>query len=108
MPPLGIAVERLHDAIKRHKDKLHFVHAEDLTTDPVETMNAVWDYLEMDRFEINPLNVEQYTDEHELGWPYGEHKIRNVVKPLKPDWHEVLGREFSEQIKQSFDWINDL
>lgn len=107
-PPLGIAVERLHDAIKTHKDKLHFVHAEDLTSNPVEAMNAVWDYLEMDRFEVNPNNVEQYTDEHELGWPYGEHKIRSVVKPLKPDWHNVLGKQFSEQIKQSFDWINQL
>jgi hypothetical protein len=48
------------------------------------------------------------TEEHELGWPYGDHKIRSEVKPLKPDWHDVLGREFSEQIKQSFSWINDL
>ena len=71
-------------------------------------MNKVWDYLEMDRFEINPMNVEQYTEEHELGWPYGEHNIRSVVKPLEKDWHDVLGREFSEQLNQTFDWINKL
>lgn len=108
MPPLSIAVERIHDAIKRHKHKLHFVHAEQLTQDPVKTMNNIWDYLEIDRFEVNPMNVEQYTHEHELGWPYGDHTIKNVVSPLNPDWDNILGKDLSAQIRQSFDWINDL
>lgn len=42
------------------------------------------------------------------GLPRACSTLRNVVKPLEPDWHDVLGREFSEQIKQSFDWINEL
>jgi len=107
MPPLSIAIERLHDAM-RFRDRLHFVHAEDLTADPATTMQRVWAFLDM-RFENHDFeNVVQYTEEHELGWPFGDHAIRPHVRPLAPDWHDILGRQFSEAIKQKFDWINAL
>jgi sulfotransferase len=108
IPPLGIAVERLSDAVKRYKDKLHFVHFEELTKNPKQTMNKVWEYLEEEPFDHNFDNVEQYTVEHELGWPYGDHEIRNQVKPLENDWSRTLGKDFSEKINESFKWINDL
>ena len=107
-PPVGIAIQRLHEVARLHKDKVHFVHAEDLTSDPQGTMDKVWKYLGMEPFAHNPMNVEQYTQEHELGWPYGDHTIQPVVKPLKPDWHDTLGRSISETIAQKFSWVNDL
>jgi sulfotransferase len=108
IPPLGIAVERLSDAVKRYKDKLHFVHFEEFTKNPKETMNEVWEYLEEKPFKHDFNNVEQYTIEHELGWPYGDHEIRNQVKPLENDWSKILGKDFSEKIHESFKWINSL
>lgn len=108
MPPLGIAVERLSDAVRRYRDKLHFVHFEQLTEEPEETMQGIWDYLELTMPKHNFNCVEQYTTEHELGWPYGDHNIRNKVEPVEKDWNKILGKEFSEQINQSFKWINAL
>jgi sulfotransferase len=107
-PPIGIAVERLHEATKRFKDKLHFVHAEDLTENPKDTMKKVWDFLGEEQFEHDFNNIKQYTHEHEVGFPYGDHSIRSSVKPLEKDWNEYLGRDLSEIIKQKFDWINKL
>lgn len=107
-PPVGIAIERLYDAATRFKDKLHFVHAEDLTQNPEKTMKKIWDYLEMDFDSHDFQNVEQYTKEHEVGWPYGDHIIRSSVTPLEPEWHDILGREFSEAINQKFNWVNKL
>jgi sulfotransferase len=107
-PPIGIALERLHDAIKIYKDKLHFVHAEDLAQSPDITMQAVWDYLEIEAPKHDFKNVEQYTKEIDIGWPYGDHIIRKEIKPLIPEWHQYLGREFSEQLRQKFDWVNNL
>jgi sulfotransferase len=106
--PIGIAVQRLHELARLHKDKVHFVHAEELTADPQATMNKVWSYLGMEPFTHNADNVEQYTKEHELGWPYGDHAVRSEVKPLEPDWHETLGWELSNQLDQKFNWINRL
>tara|TARA_R110002050_G_scaffold146648_1_gene272095 strand:- start:3289 stop:4089 length:801 start_codon:yes stop_codon:yes gene_type:complete len=106
--PVGIAIQRLHELARLHKGRVHFVHAEDLTADPQHTMDKVWAYLGMEPFQHDPGNVEQYTREHELGWPYGDHEVRSVVTPLKPDWHQTLGRQLSEQINQKFNWINAL
>jgi len=107
-PPVGIAIQRIHEIARLHKDKVHFVHAEDLTSNPQETMNRVWDYLGLEPFIHNTSNVEQYTQEHDLGWPFGDHVIRPEIKPLTPDWHDTLGRQLSETINQKFNWINEL
>jgi sulfotransferase len=107
-PPIGIAIERLHEAAKKYRDKIHFVHAEDLTSSPEITMQEVWKYLEMDFDGHDFKNVEQYTNEIDVGWPYGDHNIRPEVKPLNPEWHEYLGRELSEQVRAKFDWVNNL
>jgi sulfotransferase len=106
--PVGLAVQRLHELVRLHKDKVHFVHAEDLTADPQGTMAKVWQYLGMEPFIHNTTNVEQYTQEHELGWPFGDHALRGEVKPLIPDWHDTLGRQLSETLNQKFNWINSL
>ena len=106
--PVGLAIQRLYELARLHKDKVHFVHAEDLTRDPQGTMAKVWAYLGMDQFIHDTNNVEQYTQEHELGYPYGDHAIRGKVKPLTPDWHDTLGRQLSDGIAQKFNWINEL
>ena len=71
-------------------------------------MNEIWKYLEEESFNHDFNNVEQYTKEHELGWPYGDHEIRNKAAPLEKDWNKILGKDFSEQIYESFKWINGL
>jgi len=107
-PPIGIAIERVHEAASRFKDKLHFVHAEALTSKPIETMNGIWNYLEENPYKHDFNNVEQYTVEHDVGWPYGDHIIRNKVKSLEKDWNEILGKNISDTIAQKFAWINSL
>ena len=106
--PVGIAIERLHEAASRFKDKLLFVHAEELTSNPAATMKKVWSYLgmEFDGHDFN--NVAQYTKEHETGWPYGDHTINSCVKALEPDWYETLGRDLSNTINQKFNWVSQL
>jgi len=107
-PPLGIAIQRIHELTRTFKDRVHFVHAEDLASDPETTMAKVWDYLELEHPKHDFNNVEQYTHEHELGWPYGDHLIRPTILPLKPDWNETLGRQLSETIRQKFEWSTQL
>lgn len=107
-PPVGIAIERLHEATTRFKNKLHFVHAEDLSSNPEETMNNIWEYLGEEPFKHDFKNVKQYTIEHEIGWPYGDHTIRNVVEPLKNEYNQILSKQFCDVINNKFSWINDL
>ena len=106
-PPVGISIERLYESL-RFRDRLCYVHAEDLSSNPRDTMQKVWAYLGM-RFDGHDFdNVQQYTTEVEIGWPYGDHTIRPKVEPLVPEWNDVLGRELSSALAQKFDWIKKL
>lgn len=107
-PPVGIAIERLHDAVTRFRDRLHFVHAEELTAHPEDTMRKVWGFLGTTFTDHDFDNVQQYTTEVDVGWPYGDHIIRQKVAPLPVDWHDILGRQFSDALQQKFNWINEL
>lgn len=107
-PPVGIAIERIHEAAQRFKDRLLFVHAEDLSARPGETMARVWAYLG-ESFDGHDFDhVEQYTHEVEVGWPYGDHTIRPQVRPLEVDYVEVLGKGVCDALAQKFDWVNKL
>ena len=108
-PKVGITVERLFEAANRFKDKIHFIHAEQLCKKPKQTMQNLYNYLEEDWFEHDFDNVEQYTSEHDgVWWPVGNHMIQNKVKPLKEEWNDVLGQNLAEAINQKFSWINAL
>lgn len=107
-PPVGIAIERLYEAANRFGSRLHFVHAEELTENPAEAMRKVWAYLGEDFTNHDFNNVAQYTNEVDVGWPYGDHEIRAQVKPLPVDYHTILGREFSDILNKKFGWINSL
>lgn len=107
-PPVGIAIERLHEAKNRFGDKLFYVHAEKLTENPQQVMNEIYEYLEDETFIHNINNVEQYTTENDIGFPYGDHIIRKEIKPLKENWNDVLGYNLCEALNQKFKWINKL
>ncbi len=107
-PPVGIAIERLHEAAARFKDRLHFVQAEALTADPEGTMKSVWEFLGEEEFTHDFNNVEQYTVERDVGWPYGDHNIRPQVGPLPQDWDKVLGKSLCDALAAKFEWVNRL
>lgn len=108
-PPVGIAIEHLTDAARRFKSRLFFVHAEKLTTEPAATMKAIWHYLEEEPFSGHDFdNVVQYTQENEVGFPYGDHTIRPKISPIGKEWNQFLGQKLAEQINNQFGWINTL
>lgn len=98
----------LKETSQRFSDRVHFVHAEDLTKEPEDTMQEVWDYLGEDFANHDFADVEQYVDEIDVGWPYGDHHTKPSVEPIVEDWDTVLGRKMSDSIKQTFEWVNRL
>ena len=106
---LGTPIERLYEAATRFKNKLHFVKAEELTSSPKKTLKKLYAYLGEKYYDHDFDNVKQYTSEHDgVWWPYGDHTIRGVVKPLNEDWNDVLGRQLAESINTKFSWVNTL
>jgi sulfotransferase len=89
--PVGIAYNRIRDAISRgYGDRLLFMEFDHLTSNPKETMDAVYDFLEEKPFKHNFNKVKQVTQEDDdiHGIP-GLHIIRSKVAPV-PDYADSL------------------
>lgn len=90
---VGLAVNRIRDAIDRgYRDRLHFVHYEDLTSKPGATMDGIYRFLEMDAHKHDFQSVKQVIRDDEVELFAGVHAIRPVVEPQQSRAKEVLGR----------------
>jgi len=107
--PVGLAYNRVKDAISRgHKDKLFFLEFDHLTSYPKQTMQLVYNYLELPYFEHDYNNIEQYTQEEHDGVHKipGLHTIRSKVEPVKNDSIEILGKELVQKYSNLEIWRN--
>lgn len=106
-PPIGLGISRLADVIqKKIDDKFLFVRFEDLTSDPTAQLTRIYEFIGEQYFEHDLFHVEQKT--HEDDQIYGIpdlHVIRQEVKPVAPDWNDVLGKQFSDSIVRAFPWF---
>jgi len=103
--PVGLAYNRLTDALKRGlSDRLLLVDFDDLTSRPEETMKIIYEFLGEEYFKHDFNNVEQVTSENDdIHGIKNLHQIRKKVEPIKPRWPEILGAEF-EGLKQMNFW----
>lgn len=107
--PVGLAYNRVKDAISRGKsDCLLFVEFEDLTRNPGETMNRIYDFLGEERFGHDFSNVEQVTSEDDVNVHRipGLHSIRKKVEPVPRKAEEVLGPQLASRYYNLELWRN--
>ena len=107
--PVGLALERVHQMIQEGIDKkVHFVRAEDLTTNPEKTMQGIYKYLEIPYYEHSFNNIEQVTKEDDDVYGLKNiHIIKNKLEPLTPDWKNVLGNEVCQMVDQNVTWYQN-
>jgi sulfotransferase len=91
--PVGIAYARIRDALLRgFRDRLHFVHFEQLTAQPQQTMQAIYQFLGESPFAHDFQNVHQVTTENDAVYGYTSlHTIRPKVEPMASKARQVLG-----------------
>lgn len=108
-PPVGLSLDRLEDIIAQpFASNILFVRYEGLFENPKETMDSIYDFLGVDRFDNDFNNIEQITHENDvIHRPYGDHKIRNKLEPLKNDYMEVLGKNICDWIYENHKWYCD-
>lgn len=101
----GLAYARIKSAIDSgYKDRMHFIEFEDLTSDPKNTMNKIYDFLEEERIDHDFNNVKQVTVEDDSLHGYvGLHDIRPKVEYKKSEAREILGDELYFKYK-AFDF----
>lgn len=104
--PVGLAYNRIHDAIVRgFGDRLFFVQFEHLTTNPAQVMKDIYNFLGEEQFTHDFNDVKQVTWEDDSVHGFKNlHTIRKKVEPIEPQWQNVLG-SFAEKFGTMNFWM---
>jgi sulfotransferase len=108
-PPIGLALNRLADAIHRGNDKhFFFLRFEDLNRDPGPVLNELYEFIGEPEFAHDLDNIPQATHENDLIYGIPDlHTIRPRLSAPKPDWNEILGKDLSQAIVIKNRWFYD-
>ena len=69
-------------------------------------MDRLYEFLGLEPYAHDFNNVEQITKEDDSVYGiYGDHNIRNEVKPIKSSALEILGQPLCNQIKEKYRWF---
>ena len=105
--PVGIAYNRIREALfnRGMEDQMHFIEFDDLTSNPLETMQRVYQFLGYDYYPHDFDHVEQYTHENDdiHGIP-GLHIIRNKVEPVPAYGKSLIGENAYNKFDNAQFW----
>ena len=108
-PPIGLAIERLNEAIRQGIDKkILFIKYEALCLRPEIEMKRVYDYLGLEPFKNDFDNIEQTTKEDDVVYGIaGLHDIRPSLEMKPSDAIQVLGKDVVDWINNQYRWYNE-
>jgi sulfotransferase len=108
-PPIGLAVERLSEAIRQGVDKkMLFIKYESLCLHPEMEMKRVYEYLEIPHFQNDFSNIPQTTIEDDEVYGFaGLHTIRPSLEMKPSDAKSILGKDVYDWIMNQYKWYND-
>lgn len=104
---IGGNFNRIRDCVARgHRASMHFIHFDNLTSRPKETMQAAYAFLGEEYFPHDFENVEQATHEKDEAHGFVDlHTIRAAVRPVKKDYREILGDAVKPYLNVNFNFI---
>jgi len=107
--PVGMAIERLAEVLRQGLDtKMLFVRYEDLCLHPENEMRRIYDFLEVENYDHDFDNIEQVTKEDDSVYGiFGDHKIRTKLEPTRSVAKELLGRDVTNWIWDTYKWFFD-
>lgn len=109
-PLVGLAIDRLQDVISQPSGtEVMFVKYESLFDSPQETMDRIYDYLDVDGHIHDFSNIKQVTHENDvIHGPFGDHNIRPQLVQQKEDYNEILGGDICKWIVEEHQWFYDI
>jgi sulfotransferase len=102
------AIFSIANLVNNHKEKVKVVWFDDLLNKPQETLNGIYDFLELKRFEHNFNNIKSLDNHDDLAG-YGMIGLHDVNKKLarpKTDPNEFLSNYVIQKYKNALDFLN--
>lgn len=107
VPPLSGPLDIIYDIIlRRIAKKCLFIKYEDLCKNPEAEIKKIYSYIGVPYYSHDFNNIKQFTKENDVLYqPFGDHDIRNILKPLPDDYIDVLGKHNCDYIKEKYNWF---
>jgi sulfotransferase len=108
-PPIGLAIERLAEAMRQGIDKkILFIKYESLCLHPETEMKRVYEYLEIPDYKHDFSHIEQTTFEDDTVYGFSNlHSIRSTLEMRPSDAKAILGNDVHGWIMNTYKWYND-
>lgn len=93
--------------LHNYRDRVHVVWMKDLTEFPSQTLNGIYDFLELDRFKHNFDNIKEVDKHNDLSGygMVGLHDLKKKLTKSQTDPHEVLSDYCIQKYKNTLDFI---
>ena len=80
--------------LTNHRDNIHLIDYNDLINDPKKEINKIYEFLEIESYEHNFLNIENSCVEEDDMWGLKNlHQIRSSLQKISPPPEEIIGEE---------------
>lgn len=108
-PVMSLPMDGLWQMILQKQDtNIHFIKYEELCKFPMETMEELYQYLEIPYYEHNFDVINQITHENDQLYPsFGDHIIKNKLQTNEADYIETLGVDACNFIVERYKWFYD-
>ena len=89
-----------------NENKIRFIRAENISTNPQEIMNQVYDIIGVERYQHDFNYIEQKTKENDVIHQLDNnlHTINNKVEPLVDNYEEIIGKDACDMIDRDYAW----
>lgn len=102
------AIYSIANLLKNHRERVHIVWFEDLLNAPQQTLNGIYDFLELDRWE-HDFNSIKEVDKHDDLRGYsviGLHDIGEKLKSPATDPKDYLSEYAIQKYKNALDFLD--
>jgi sulfotransferase len=102
------AIFSISNLLKNHPDKVHVVWFDDLTNNPQQTMNKIYDFLELPRFEHDFDNIKPIDNHNDLlGYGViGLHDVKPKLVRAETKVEDYLSDYLIQKYGNALDFLN--
>lgn len=100
-----ISIKDMIESNKKYQDNVFFVKYEDLVINPKNTINQIYDFLELESFGHDFDNISCFPGNDNVFQPYGCHRIKsNIDKEYDPFIFTHLNQKQENYIMENCSW----
>jgi len=101
-----VSLKELIEIAPSYREQLLIFKHEELILSPKNSMNRIYDFLELPRYEHNFDHIEQVEPHYDNFYvPYGDHQIQSKLATKLPETLSHLPQKYADWIVEEYKWF---